>query len=330
MKNILEIIYTGEILNEDIIYNMMRRIGEGGYTDIEISAFLSALNMRSVSVGELRGLRRAMLELCLPVDLGGIEAMDLCGTGGDGKDTFNISTISSFVVAGAGIPVTKHGNYGVSSKCGSSNVLEALGVTFSNNTDVLKRQLEAANITILHAPLFHPAMKYVAPSRRNMQVKTVFNILGPLTNPTRPKVQVSGVYNLEVGRLYYYLLQETLDRFAVVHSLDGYDEISLTSDMKVFSNLGEKLLTPEHLGFNQIDAKDLSGGDSINEAKEVFLKVISGEGTKEQKSVVLANAGLCISTFKNVSLSDGISIAKESLEKGQAFNALKKLIEITE
>ncbi|HZH68776.1 MAG TPA: anthranilate phosphoribosyltransferase, partial [Chitinophagales bacterium] len=203
MKNILEIIYAGEILNEDIIYNMMRRIGEGGYTDIEISAFLSALNMRSVSVGELRGLRRAMLELCLPVDLGGIEAMDLCGTGGDGKDTFNISTISSFVVAGAGIPVTKHGNYGVSSKCGSSNVLEALGVTFSNNTDVLKRQLEAANITILHAPLFHPAMKYVAPSRRNMQVKTVFNILGPLTNPTRPKVQVSGVYNLEVGRLYY-------------------------------------------------------------------------------------------------------------------------------
>lgn len=330
MKDILETLYAGEILTENTIYNMMRKIGEGGYTDMQISAFLSALNMRSVSVGELRGLRRAMLELCLPVDLGGVETMDLCGTGGDGKDTFNISTISSFVVAGAGIPVTKHGNYGVSSNCGSSNVLEALGVTFSNKTDVLKRQLEAASITVLHAPLFHPAMKYVAPARKNMQVKTVFNILGPLTNPTQPKVQVSGVYNLEVGRLYYYLLQESSERFAVVHSLDGYDEISLTSDMKVFSHLGENSWTPEDLGLNQIKAGDLSGGETISDAKETFLKVISGAGTKEQKEVVLANAGLCISTFKGISIHDGISIAQESLDTGQAFNALKKLIVITE
>lgn len=329
MRDILQLLYAGEILTEDTIYQLMRKIGEGAYPDMQISAFLSALNMRPISVGELRGLRRAMLELCLPIDLGDIESMDLCGTGGDGKDTFNISTLSSFVVAGAGIPITKHGNYGVSSSCGSSNVLEALGVQFSNQEDTLKRQLDAANITILHAPLFHPAMKYVAPSRRSLQVKTVFNILGPLTNPVKPKVQVSGVYNLEVGRLYFYLLQESSNKFAVLHSLDGYDEISLTSDLKIFSHQGDKLYTPEQIGFNKLSPESLSGGNSIAEAKQVFLKVITGQGTSAQRDAVLANAGVCIATYQDVSIAEGVAIAAESLNSGQAYQSLKKLIEVS-
>ncbi len=328
MRDILQLLYAGEILTEDTIYELMKKIGEGAYTDIQIGAFLSALNMRSISVGELRGLRRAMFDLCLRIDLGGLETIDLCGTGGDGKDTFNISTISSFIVAGAGIPVTKHGNYGVSSNCGSSNVLEALGVKFTNDQDKIRQQLEIANISILHAPLFHPAMKYVAPSRKSMQVKTVFNILGPLTNPTRPTVQVSGVFNLEVGRLYYYLLQESAERFAVVHSLDGYDEISLTSPMKVFSHRGEYTLTPEQIGFESVRAEALANGATVTEAGEVFLKVISGNGTPAQRNAVLANSGLCIATFRDISMEEGVALAAESLDSGRAYESLKKLIEI--
>jgi len=329
MKKVLEQLYSGEILSEDFIYNLMNEIGSGAFTDLQITAFLSALNMRPVSVDELRGLRRAMLDLCLAVDTQGVETIDLCGTGGDGKDTFNISTLSAFVVAGAGIPVAKHGNYAVSSHCGSSNVLEALGVKFTSDVSVINRQLEAANIAILHAPLFHPAMKHVAPARRGMQVKTVFNILGPLSNPCRPAVQVAGVYNLEVARLYYYLLQETAERFAVVHALDGYDEISLTGDFKTFSHKGEHTVAPAYLGMKPVIPAELSGGDTIAEATDIFLKVISGQGTEVQRSVVLANAGLAISTYKNWDFKDGIAAAAESLDSGRAEQSLKKLIEIT-
>lgn len=328
MKKILEQLHSGEILSEDTIYQLMNQIGSGAFSDLQIAAFLSALNMRQVSVGELRGLRRAMLDLCIPIDLEGLQTMDLCGTGGDGKDTFNISTLSAFVVAGAGIPVTKHGNYAVSSHCGSSNVLESLGVKFTNDSDKIHRQLDEANITILHAPLFHPAMKYVAPARKEMQVKTVFNILGPLSNPCRPTVQVAGVYNLAVGRLYYYLLQESAERFAVIHALDGYDEISLTGDVKIFSHQGEQCYSPSGLGFDKLQAERLSGGDTIQDAKDIFLKVISGKGTSEQRSVVLANAGVCISTFHGSTKEDGVARATESLDSGKAYQALKNLISI--
>lgn len=330
MKQILQQLYAGEILSEETIYQLMNQIGEGVFTETQIAAFLSALNMRSVSVGELRGLKRAMLDLCLSVDLGGLETIDLCGTGGDGKDTFNISTLSAFIVAGAGIPVTKHGNYAVSSHCGSSNVLESLGVKFTNDTDTIRRQLDKANITILHAPLFHPAMKHVAPARRGMQVKTVFNILGPLSNPCRPAVQVAGVYNLEIARLYYYLLQESAERFAVVHALDGYDEISLTGDVKIFSHQGEKCYSPGQFGFDKLQAESLSGGDTIEDAKNIFLQVISGNGTAAQKNTVLANSGLCIATFKGVSLTEGVALAAESLDSGKAKLALKKLVDAGE
>ena len=327
MKEVLQQIYAGQILSEEIVYNLMKEIGEGKYSDTQISAFLSALNMRSVSVGELRGLRRAMQELCLSVDLGGVETIDLCGTGGDGKDTFNISTLSSFVVAGAGIPVTKHGNYAVSSNCGSSNVLEALGIQFTNNPDIIRKQISQANITFLHAPLFHPAMKHVAPARKGMQVKTVFNILGPLCNPCNPKVQVSGVYSLEIGRLYYYLLQESADRFAVVHALDGYDEISLTGDIKVFAHDGERYYTPKQFGFTRIQPQAIYGGNSVEESKDIFLNIITNRGTQAQVDVLLANSGLAIATFLKCSILDGVAIAKESLESGKAYQSLVKLKE---
>ncbi|MCO5229545.1 MAG: anthranilate phosphoribosyltransferase [Chitinophagales bacterium] len=326
MKEILHQLYAGEILREDQIYELMKQIGEGAYSDIEIAAFLSALNMRSIGVDELRGLRRALLDLCIAVDLGGLETIDMCGTGGDGKNTFNISTLSAFVVAGAGIPVTKHGNYAVSSGCGSSNILEALGVKFGNHPDIIKRQLDEANISILHAPLFHPAMKHVAPARKNMRVKTVFNILGPLSNPCRPAVQVAGVYSLEVGRLYYYLLQDSTDRFSVVHALDGYDEISLTGEVKLFSAHGEQCFSPRDIGFKALHANDLAVNGGVDDSKAIFLDIINGGGTEAQKNVVYANAGLGISTFKKISLSDGIAEAKESLKSGKAKECLLKLI----
>ncbi|MCO5232825.1 MAG: anthranilate phosphoribosyltransferase [Chitinophagales bacterium] len=328
MKNILKELYAGQLLTEDKIYQLMKKIGEGEYSAIQISAFLSALNMRPVSVNELRGMRRAMLDLCLPVDFEGRKTIDLCGTGGDGKDTFNISTLSAFVVAGAEIPVTKHGNYGVSSHCGSSNVLEALGIKFTNDIDRLKKQLEQANITILHAPLFHPAMKHVAPVRREMQIKTIFNILGPLSNPCKPQVQVTGVFNLEVGRLYYYLLQESTPQFAVIHALDGYDEISLTGETKIFSHEGERCYTPQQLGFKALQADQISGGKTIEDAKNIFLQVLKNEATIAQKEVILANAAVCISIYKNISIHEGIDLAKESLESGKAYQALKKLIDL--
>ena len=330
MKKILQQLYAGTTFSEAETYAIMHRMGAGEFSETQVAAFLSALNMRSLSVDELKGFRRAMLDLCLSVDLDGLETIDLCGTGGDGKDTFNISTLSAFVVAGAGIPVTKHGNYAVSSHCGSSNVLESLGVKFTNDTNTIRRQLDKANITILHAPLFHPAMKHVAPARRGIQVKTVFNILGPLSNPCRPAVQVAGVYHLEIARLYYYLLQESGKKFAVVHALDGYDEISLTSDVKIFSHQGEKYYSPEQFGFEKLSAESLSGGDTIEDAKNIFLQVISGNGTIAQRNAVLANSGLCMATYKGVNLTEGVALAAESLDSGKAYQALKSLIELGE
>ncbi|MCO5248916.1 MAG: anthranilate phosphoribosyltransferase [Chitinophagales bacterium] len=327
MKEILQQLYAGEILLEEQIYQLMNQIGEGVFSDIEVAAFLSALNMRSIGVGELRGLRRAMLDLCPSIDFNGIKTIDMCGTGGDGKNTFNISTLSAFVVAGADIPVTKHGNYAVSSGCGSSNVLESLGVKFTNDKDILKKQLEKAHITILHAPLFHPSMKYVAPTRKAMRVKTVFNILGPLTNPCHPAVQVAGVYNMEVGRLYYYLLQSSAERFAVVHALDGYDEISLTGDVKVFSDKGEKCFSPSDIGLRKNHAHEIAIHGSVDDAKNIFLDIIQGGGTDAQRNVVLANAGLGISTFKNIALEEGIALAAESIDSGNAMNCLKNLFD---
>ena len=273
--------------------------------------------------------RDALLELCLATDLSEFDTIDLCGTGGDGKNTFNISTLSSFVVAGAGGKVAKHGNYGVSSACGSSNVLEYLGYKFTSHRDTLRNQIDKANICFLHAPLFHPAMKTVAPIRRELSVKTFFNMLGPMVNPSFPHNQLIGVWNLETARLYNYIYQQTDKNYTIIYSLDGYDEISLTSEFKMISNLEEDLLDPEKIGFPRLTHEDIKGGATVEESVRIFLNIIEGNGTDAQKAVVIANSGLALKKlFPARSLKECFALAEDSLQGGKAKTMLKKLLEL--
>jgi anthranilate phosphoribosyltransferase len=304
---------------------MIINIADGQYTSSQIASFLTVYLMRSISLDELEGFRSALLELCLLINIDEYNTIDLCGTGGDGKDTFNISTLSSFVVAGAGIKVTKHGNYGVSSTCGSSNVLEALGVKFSNEKDFLKRCLDQAGICILHAPLFHPAMKNVAPVRRELGVKTFFNMLGPLVNPVKPKNQLTGVFNLELARLYYYLFQKTDTNFTILYGLDGYDEISLTGPTKAFGKNSESLLMPRDFGVDPVSQNAISGGENVDHSTKIFINIIQNKGTIAQQNVVCANAGMAIATALNLSPLEGFEKAKETLLSGKAYDVLSKL-----
>lgn len=329
MKEILNRLISQESISSDEAKNVLVNISNGQYNQSQIASFLTVYMMRSITLEELRGFRDALLELCIPVDLKDFNPIDLCGTGGDGKDTFNISTLSSFVTAGAGVNVTKHGNYGVSSACGSSNVMEHLGIKFSNDIDFLKRSIDQTGICVLHAPLFHPAMKNVAPIRRELGVKTFFNMLGPMVNPAFPPNQMVGVFNLELLRLYGYLYQETDKNYAVVHALDGYDEISLTGKTKVMSNNSESLFAPEDLGLRQIQQSDIFGGNTVKDAAGIFINVIEGKGTEAQNNVVCANAGLAIATSKQISHKDGFELAKESLLSGKAKQSLDKLIELS-
>jgi len=285
--------------------------------------------MRSITLDELQGFRDALLELCIPIDLSAFNTIDLCGTGGDGKDTFNISTLASFVTAGAGVKVTKHGNYGVSSACGSSNVMESLGITFSNDEDFLKRAIDTTGICVLHAPLFHPAMKNVAPIRKELGVKTFFNMLGPMVNPSFPKNQMVGVFNLELQRLYSYLYQQSDKNYSIVHALDGYDEISLTGETKIITNHSETMLSPKDLGIETINQSDIFGGETVKSSAKIFKTIIDGNGTEAQNNVVCANAGLAIATVKQIDHSSGFEIAKESLLSGKAKKSLNALIALS-
>lgn len=329
MKEILNRLINQEHISSEEAKNVLVNISEGKYNQSQIASFLTVYMMRSITIEELRGFRDALLELCIPVNLEDYNTIDLCGTGGDSKDTFNISTLSSFITAGAGVKVAKHGNYGVSSASGSSNVMEYLGIKFTNDVNFLKRSLEAANICVLHAPLFHPAMKNVAPIRKELGVKTFFNMLGPMVNPAFPKNQMVGVFSLELLRLYSYLYQESDKKYAIVHALDGYDEISLTGKTKVVSNNSETLFTPETIGFSTIEQNEIYGGNSVKMAAEIFKSIINGEGTAAQNNVVLANAGLAIATAKDISHTEGIEVAKESLFSGNARDSLKTLIAIS-
>tara|TARA_S200000501_G_C20791220_1_gene729613 strand:+ start:190 stop:1182 length:993 start_codon:yes stop_codon:yes gene_type:complete len=325
MKAILNRLINHEQLSKEESRQMIINIADGQYTSSQIASFLTVYLMRSISLDELEGFRSALLELCLLINIDEYNTIDLCGTGGDGKDTFNISTLSSFVVAGAGIKVTKHGNYGVSSTCGSSNVLEALGVKFSNEHDFLKRCLDQAGICILHAPLFHPAMKNVAPVRRELGVKTFFNMLGPLVNPVKPKNQLTGVFNLELARLYYYLFQKTDTNFTILYGLDGYDEISLTGPTKAFGKNSESLLMPRDFGVDPISENAISGGENVDHSTKIFIDIIQNKGTIAQQNVVCANAGMAIATALNLSPLEGFEKAKETLLSGKAYNVLSKL-----
>ena len=325
MKTVLNRLIKHEQLSKEEAREMIINIADGKYNNSQIASFLTVYMMRSIGLDELEGFRSALLELCIAVDLKEFETIDLCGTGGDGKDTFNISTLSSFVTAGAGIKVAKHGNYGVSSGCGSSNVLEHLEVHFSNKEDFLKRCIDQAGICILHAPLFHPAMKNVAPVRRDLGVKTFFNMLGPLVNPSFPKNQLTGVFNLELARLYHYLFQKTNQKFTVLYALEGYDEISLTGSTKVFRNHSEQILTPADFRVKAVSPSEITGGENVASSAEIFMNIIQNKGTKAQTNVVCANAGMAIATALQSTPQDGFEKAKESLLSGKAFEALKKL-----
>jgi len=328
MKQILNHLFENKTFTREQSKNILTIIAQGKYNNSQMAAFMTAYCMRSITVNELEGFRDAMLDLCLPVDLETDELIDLCGTGGDGKDTFNISTLASFVVAGAGYKVAKHGNYGVSSGCGSSNVMEYLGYQFTNDSDKLKTGIHNANICFLHAPLFHPAMKTVAPIRKELGVKTFFNMLGPLVNPAKPTNQLVGVYNLELARIYAYLYQKSDIKYTIVNALEGYDEVSLTCDFKTFSADGEKLNSIEDLGFERLDPKLITGGETVKESADIFMKVLNTEATAAQNNVVLANAALAIKTIHpQKTFGDCFYEAEEALASKKALKSFKTLLQ---
>ena len=329
MKQILNRLINHEQLNKSEAREVLVNISEGKYNQSQITAFMTVYMMRSISVEELEGFRDALLDLCVAVDFSEYNSIDLCGTGGDGKNTFNISTLSSFVAAGAGINVTKHGNYGVSSVSGSSNVMEHLGIKFSNDKDFLERCLNEAGICVLHAPLFHPAMKNVGPIRRELGVKTFFNMLGPMVNPAFPKNQLVGVFDLELARMYGYLYQKSDKNFTILYALDGYDEISLTGRTKSISNKTERMLTPADFGVNKIKEEEIYGGDSVGASAKIFMQIISGKGTEAQNNVISANAGMAVATVEGLSPKEGFDKAKEALLSGKGLERLNKLINLS-
>lgn len=329
MKKILNHLFENKTFSSLEAQKILTSIALGEFNTSQIAAFITAYGMRNITVEELQGFRDAMLDLCLPVDFSEFELVDLCGTGGDGKDTFNISTLASFVVAGAGHKVAKHGNYGVSSGCGSSNVMEYLGYSFTNDESKLKRSLDEAGICFLHAPLFNPAMKTVAPIRKELGVKTFFNMLGPMVNPAQPKNQIVGVFSLELARLYAYLYQKTDKNYTIIHAVDGFDEVSMTCDFKTFSKKGESLLKISDLGFEEIKETEIQGGDTVESSARIFSTVLNGEATDAQTNVVLCNAALAIQTIKqNATFADCYYEAEESLQCKKALASFRKLITI--
>ena len=330
MKAILNHLFSQKTFSASESKEILTNISEGIYNTSQVAAFMTAFCMRTITVEELRGFRDALLELCLPIKISSdYNLIDLCGTGGDGKDTFNISTLASFIVSGAGYKVAKHGNYGVSSGCGSSNVMEYLGYNFTNDQSLLNQSLDEAGICFLHAPLFHPAMKTVAPIRKELGVKTFFNMLGPMVNPLQPKNQMVGVFSLELARLYAYLYQQSDKNYTIVHALDGYDEVSLTCDFKTYSNRGEQVQQIEDLGFDKINANSITGGSTVEDSAKIFMNVLNNSATTEQVDVVLCNAALAIQTIENEkSFADCFYQAEESLLKGNALKCFTKLLAV--
>lgn len=329
MKKILQYLFEHKTLPREKAKEVLLQMSAGQFNDSEIAAFITVYLMRSITIEELQGFRDALLELSVKVNLESENIMDIVGTGGDGKNTFNISTLSCFIVAGTGQQVAKHGNYGASSVSGASNLMEQLGYRFKNDNDKLKKELNATNICFLHAPLFHPALKVVGPVRKNLGVRTFFNMLGPMVNPASPAYQLVGVYNLEMARIYNYLLQETSKAFTIIHSLDGYDEISLTNDTKVITNTGERIMTPIQLGKRMVMPEDIYGGNTVEEAAKLFMKIIKGEGSWAQHAVVLANAAMALySTGRYTDYDAAYAAAVESLESKKAYKALENLINL--
>lgn len=329
MKHILYKLFEHQCLERNEAREILQNIALGKYNDVQVASLITVFLMRNITVEELCGFRDALLEMRINVDLGEFEPIDIVGTGGDGKNTFNISTAACFVVAGAGFPVVKHGNYGATSVSGASNVMEQHGVKFTADIDKLRKSMEICNMAYLHAPLFSPAMKAVALVRKQLAVRTFFNMLGPLVNPVIPKYQLLGVYNLPLLRLYCYTFQETKSSFSVVHSLDGFDEISLTNEFKVATNHNEKIYTPEELGFNRYNEQELDGGETPEAASRIFDNVLNNTATQAQKDVVVINAAFAIQVIcPQKPLEECIDIARQSIESGKALKAFKRFLEV--
>lgn len=327
MKKILNHLFENKTFSRAEAQKILTAIALGEFNTSQIAAFITAYGMRNITVEELQGFRDAMLDLCVKLDFSDFELIDLCGTGGDGKDTFNISTLASFVVAGTGNKVAKHGNYGVSSGCGSSNVIEYLGYQFTSDPDTLKRNLDTSGICFIHAPLFNPAMKTVAPIRKELGVKTFFNMLGPMCNPAQPKNQLVGVFSLELARLYAYLYQDTDKNYTILHAVNGFDEVSLTCDYKIFSKKGEALVKVADIGFEEMDESLIKGGDTVASSAEIFMNVLNGQGTDAQHNVVLCNAALALQTIDDTkSFADCFYEAEESLFNKNALKCFKSLV----
>ena len=329
MKKILQYLFEHKTLSREEAKEILIQISQGQYSEHEVTSFVTVFLMRSITIQELMGFRDALLSLAVRVNLGADDAIDIVGTGGDGKDTFNISTLACFIVAGTGQKVIKHGNYGASSVSGASNVMEKMGYIFKNEEASLTNEVKEAGICFLHAPLFHPALKAVGPMRRNIGVRTFFNMLGPIVNPAQPKYQLIGVYNVEMARIYNYVLQSLEKDFTLIHSMDGYDEISLTADTKVVTNKGEFIKSPIELANLKLTQESLHGGDTVDAAAAIFKNILEGKGTEAQNAVVLANAAMALMvTGKYERYEAAFEAASTSLKTGAANQALQKLISL--
>jgi anthranilate phosphoribosyltransferase len=329
MKAILNKLYNHERLSKSEAKQVLIDIAAENYNDAHLASFMTVFMMRPITVDELSGFRNALKELALKVDLSEYNTIDIVGTGGDGKNTFNISTLTSFIVAGTGQKVAKHGNYSVSSQSGSSDMLESFGYNFTNDENVLRTHLEKANICFLHAPKFHPAMKAVSATRKALALKTFFNMLGPLVNPSSPKNQMLGTFNLEIARLYNYILQDEDINYGIIHAIDGYDEISLTSEFKLFTKNGEQIINPEDLGQKRIQQSEIFGGNSVADAAKIFKSILEGKGTEAQNNVVLTNAAFALTIVdEKKSFETAFEEAKDSLFGFKAKRTLEKLVSL--
>ncbi|MFI3295385.1 MAG: anthranilate phosphoribosyltransferase [Rikenellaceae bacterium] len=329
MKKILSQLFEYESLSVDQARELFLNIANGAYNQAQLASLITVFLMRNISLEELDGFRSGLLELAQPLDFGTHDYIDIVGTGGDGKDTFNVSSCASVVVASAGYKVVKHGNYAASSVSGASNVMENHGVRFSNDNDLLRRSLDESNLVYLHAPVFNSAMRAVAEVRRNLGIRSFFNMLGPMINPASPRYQLLGVYNLAMQRLYCYMFQKYGKEFSVVHSLDGYDEISLTSAFRVSSTSGEKIYQPEDLGFERCAQSALYGGATTDEAARIFSSVLDGSSTVAQRDCVVANAGFAINVIEaEKSIEECLAIAREAISSGRALQTFKRFVAI--
>lgn len=330
MKQILERVPNQEALTREETKDILIGITQERYAKEQITALLTALQMRSITVDELLGFRDGILETGVPAILDSDRYIDVVGTGGDRKNTFNISTTACFVIAGAGYKVAKHGNYASTSTSGASDVMANHGIRFTADADILNRSLNEAGIVYLHAQLFAHAMKFVGPIRKALQFPTCFNLLGPLVNPSKPQCQLLGVANLDQMRLYSNVYQKIDIDYGIVNSMDGYDEISLTGDFQVTTNDYERIFNPSELGMETITPEELKAGADEMEAKEIFDKVLANTATKAQKDVVMANAAFAIQVMEKgrKSIEDCVEAARESIDSGRAFAAFRRFAEI--